>query len=242
MKHPFLVTMTGPNDQTDPFTLAAMSAEYPFVEWGILVSASQEGSARFPSLAWIRRLQDVAAHNPMNLCMHVCGRWVRRLLVGDYELPFGNIHGFQRMQLNFHDEHVEFDAAALAHRLKALDRTTIFQIDQTDGNKVMDAVIALGQGVRAVPLFDTSGGAGILRDHWPKPSTLGESGTLVAHGYAGGLGPENLAKELPKIAIAAGNTPYWIDMETRVRSKDDQVFDLHKVRACLEIARDTLPL
>lgn len=236
MNAPFLVTMTGPNDATDPLALAELSAEFPFVEWGILVSASQEGSARFPSRDWIHQLQRVAGVSQMNMCMHVCGRWVRKILIGEWEVPFDLEAGFQRMQLNFHDERVSYAAPMLADLLQRLAvESVIFQIDQTDGNKVMDD--ALMRGVNAVPLFDTSGGAGILRESWPKPMTRGALGAFVSHGYAGGLGPQNLATELPKIAVAAGDVPYWIDMETRVRSHDDQVFDLAKVRACLEIAR-----
>jgi hypothetical protein len=93
-------------------------------------------------------------------------------------------------------------------------------------------------------------GAGILPREWPKPIYLdvhpGDDGCGVQqhryHGYAGGLGPDNLAEQIPLIlAAAAGNEHtaegrIWIDMETRVRSSDDRTFDLAKVRRCLEIA------
>ena len=61
----------------------------------------------------------------------------------------------------------------------------------------------------------------------------------ILHGYAGGLGPDNIESELQRIAAAAGDAPFWIDMETRVRSDNDEQFDLNKVRRCLEI---TAPL
>jgi len=57
------------------------------------------------------------------------------------------------------------------------------------------------------------------------------------HGYAGGLGPENLAEQLPLIGQAAGDCRIWVDMESRVRSDNDRQFDLAKVRKCLEIAK-----
>jgi phosphoribosylanthranilate isomerase len=57
------------------------------------------------------------------------------------------------------------------------------------------------------------------------------------HGYAGGLGPDNLAHEIPRIAKAAGDARVWLDMESGVRSNNDKQFDLDKVLQCLEIAK-----
>lgn len=91
----------------------------------------------------------------------------------------------------------------------------------------------------AVPLFDISGGAGILPDAWPTAHTyrmsIGQEGYF---GYAGGIGPENIAEQLPKIARAAWPFPYWIDMETRVRSEGDRVFDPLKVVQCLDASQE----
>lgn len=82
----------------------------------------------------------------------------------------------------------------------------------------------------AVPLFDTSGGAGIVPRVWPIPLA-----SIPYHGYAGGLGPETLERELERIAEAAGDTRVWIDMERRVRSEDDERLDLDKVRRVLAL-------
>jgi len=54
-------------------------------------------------------------------------------------------------------------------------------------------------------------------------------------GYAGGLGPDNLKKELAKIHRLAGSRAYWVDMETKLRT-DDDAFDLAAARRCLEIS------
>jgi phosphoribosylanthranilate isomerase len=67
-------------------------------------------------------------------------------------------------------------------------------------------------------LFDRSGGL------WP-PHPGGDR--LV--GYAGGIGPDNVADVLEQIGATG---PYWIDMESGVRTDDR--FDLGKCRRVCE--------
>jgi phosphoribosylanthranilate isomerase len=75
-------------------------------------------------------------------------------------------------------------------------------------------------------LFDPSGGRGIEPFSWPVPP-LG-----ARMGYAGGIGPDNLLDVLR--AIGPVESPFWIDMESGVRTDDR--FDLAKARAVLETA------
>jgi hypothetical protein len=61
------------------------------------------------------------------------------------------------------------------------------------------------------------------------------------YGYAGGLGPENVAAQLPIIDAHRSGPglpliPYWIDMETKIRDEQERL-DLSKVRTVLEICR-----
>jgi len=142
------------------------------------------------------------------------------------------------MQLNFHAENTQCIAPKFFAALRTLNpRQFIFQIDGANGNQHLESLYAENDdgSVDAVPLFDISGGAGILPAQWPKPQYMSTDTDHCYHGYAGGLGPDNLETQLPLIAEAAGNTRIWIDMETRVRSSDDRQFDLQKVRRCLEI-------
>jgi len=243
------VTITGADDSIAPKALLGLSEDYPFVEWGILVSKTQEGGPRFPTRLWIRELVESAPAD-MKLSLHVCGRWVRRLMVGDdellrdvgYEAP--SLTRFQRVQLNFHAErHDVLVGEAAALFLRTMPRQQIIvQMDGTANEDLLGMLCA--RGVAAVPLFDTSGGAGVVPGEWPRPFP-----GIEYHGYAGGLGPDTLTRELPRIAEAAvfpspGENPelsrgtdarIWIDMERRVRSADDQQFDLARVRRCLEI-------
>jgi hypothetical protein len=48
----------------------------------------------------------------------------------------------------------------------------------------------------------------------------------VRCGYAGGLGPANVADELPRIAAAAGARDFWIDMASSLREPGSGAFSL----------------
>lgn len=81
-----------------------------------------------------------------------------------------------------------------------------------------------------MPLFDVSGGIGVVPESWPKPFKD------VYCGYAGGLGPTTIVEQLKRIEQVVGDCEIWIDMETRIRSENDAVFDLGKVVECIELA------
>lgn len=236
------VTITGADDSIRPADLIPLTWRFPFVEWGILLSRKQEGNPRFPSLKWIEELWDIRkrlAPVVFNLSGHLCGSWVRDIVRGRFtfetERPSIALL-FQRMQLNFHGENFEnIDINAFGEVLANFDNPCeyIFQMDGVNDD--------LGRGICATgvsidPLFDVSGGAGVLAKRWPYP--LGPY-----CGYAGGLAPENLQEQLLLIKTAADygsfegeNQRIWIDVETKVRSNNDRQFDLDKVTEFLEIA------
>ena len=234
------VTITGADDSVSIGRLHGLSKKFPFVEWGILYSKSQIGGNRFPSETWFNDLHALAGE--IKLSLHLCGSVVRDLLVGINSMPLGLLPflpKYQRIQLNFHAENAKCDPVYFYRALKDLrnEHQYIFQIDGSNGNEHMESVWAadVDAMLNCVPLFDISGGAGILPNQWPKPEYMANDTDHIYHGYAGGLGPENLEQQLPLIAEAAGNTRIWIDMETKVRSNNDRQFDLDKVAACLEI-------
>ncbi len=230
---PSLVTITGADDSVEPERLIELSLRYPFVEWGILVSKKHEGSPRFPSRDWVVKFSNLAAKNRTNVSMHICGRWVRDLLMGvlDWkELPAVS-YVCQRIQINTHAEpHISM--VAFIDNLKVKHCEFIFQFDGVNDHLFH---AARGMGVRAAVLFDKSGGAGILPDVWPEPLAAEKA---IWCGYAGGLGPDNLRNELAKINRASGNSPCWVDMERRVRVDDDSALDLDKVQQVLSIVED----
>lgn len=239
------VTITGPDDSIRPEDLIPITKEFPFVEWGILFSESRIGGPRFPSVEWMFALQEVAKANRLPLSLHLCGHYVRQILMGETpQAVWTFIDAYARVQLNFRAERNRCKPTECARALLAFSKQRkqfIFQIDGERGNDHLDAVIledkaTIPGDIDIVGLFDVSGGAGILPRKWPTPINSVD-GVLDYHGYAGGLGPDNLAEQIPLIAEAAGDCRIWIDMETKVRSRDDGQFDLVKVRQCLEIAK-----
>lgn len=83
MRLPERVTITGADDKTSIADILELSAEFSFVEWGILVSHRQEGTYRFPSRDWIDRFKEAAFNAKLQVSTHLCGRWVRELLLAN---------------------------------------------------------------------------------------------------------------------------------------------------------------
>lgn len=220
------VTITGADDSTSIPELVDLSAEFPFVEWGVLVSKKQEGGYRFPSRHWAERFANVAAVNRLNLSTHVCGRWVREMFTGELqwdELPVC-IEASQRAQINTHAERHVSTMGLIDSLQKLESKEFIFQWDGVNSHLTY---AALAYGCKVSALFDLSGGAGVLPSYWPKPVEA------FWCGYAGGLGPFNVIEQ---VGIIEGvcDKPYWIDMERRVRTEDDSALDMQSVRKVLK--------
>lgn len=224
----YRVTITGADDSTSIPALVDLSAEFPFVEWGILISKRQEGGYRFPSREWISRFSGVSLVQCMNVSTHVCGSWVRQMFVGEIdwaELPHC-IDVCQRVQINTHAERHVSTTGLVKSLLERKDKQFIFQWDGVNNHL---AYAALSHGLNTSALFDTSGGAGILPGDWPAPLAQFHCG------YAGGLGPDNVERQIQKIKAVCSKS-FWIDMERRVRTDDDSALDLVAVRKVLELS------
>lgn len=224
------VTVTGADDSINPYDLVDLTKRFPFVEWGVLLSRSQEGAPRFPSTGWMEGLKKVASDNPMRLSGHLCGQWVRALCRGSNRFIAERptiADMFQRVQLNFHGDQHDVDEDGLVACLKDWGREEyILQFDNV--NNLLLGVLWHG-GLRASPLFDTSGGAGREPDEWPTP-------VAPYSGYAGGLRPDQVGRQYRRIELAAGPSRVWTDIETHVFSSDGRQFDLAKVEEYLTAA------
>jgi len=219
------VTATGADDSVDGIEeLFSISEQFPQVEWGILVSRNNAGCPRFPSMNWLQELSDAVRRYPnkLNLSVHLCGTWVRQIFLEGKADVFDYVPMdiFKRVQFNFHAQHhhVDKEAAVAFLKEKFSQYELIFQCDG-----VNDALINLctEAGLVAYPLYDQSGGAGIIPDSWP--TATGYSG------YAGGLSPANVVYELLRIEEARNGYEVWVDAETKLRCDNDRVFDLDLV-------------
>ena len=229
------VTITGADSRTDIQDLLVLSEQYPFVEWGILMSPKHQGFSRFPCKKWMRQFANACLFSrDVRVSLHLCGAYVRGLMAGgnpSWGDPTMMWDVARRVQLNFHGEPHDADSHNFGKRLFAHpDIQWVFQMDGTPNEEHF--YWALGSAFEAVPLFDTSGGAGKLPPRWLAASVT-QNNRLIYHGYAGGLGPDVLAEQLPLIEEAAGDAPFWIDMEGHVRT--DEVLDMAKVDKVLSI-------
>jgi len=236
------VTITGADNGVRPSDLADLSRQFAFVEWGILFSPRRQSAPRYPSRSWVDELCQVAAMTPsMQLAAHLCGAWVRDLVLDtEFTWKAANPAAFaacKRIQLNFrgnfHRKGPGFESVLLdecPREIGPLARPGKHFIFQCDGQHDDVPQELCPWLVGSAPLFDASGGTGVSPGSWPEP-------WHDPCGFAGGLGPENLMEQLNKIAQVAGDRQVWVDMETRVRSEDDLDFDLVKVRSVLEQAR-----
>ena len=221
MPDPFICTLTGVDEHTPIHKIARLQRQYPFVEFGVLVSPKRAGTGRYPSYQWIDALLSDGAISRRQMALHVCGEAVERLLSGAPDDMDRLSRLTRRVQLNFRY------SPALRDRLAKLiyerpGATFITQYNEANCD-VWNECPAPNHQV----LFDRSGGRGITPDGWSVPHSRAQ------FGYAGGLGPENLAQQLPRIHAAAAGHNYWIDMESGLRTEDR--FDLDKAEQVLEI-------
>lgn len=229
------VTITGADDSIQPRDLLTLQQEFPFVEWGILLSRTSQGQTRFPSFDWLLTLRHFkqAEGNSLALSAHLCGAWVREILFGKHEfiqeLTPSVWNMFDRVQINTHAQRHSYNEQAIGLLNTLGNKEFIFQYDNVNTELPK---LAREYEVNHSALFDLSHGIGKLPLAWPDLL----SGTKC--GYAGGLSPDNLKQQIERIEGKAGDTPIWIDMETHVRSNNDEQFDLAKVRQCLEIASE----
>jgi len=220
------ITLTGVDDHTNLAELANLSERFPLVEWGFLYSPKRQGhGGRYPSVATLlnafRTLPDT-----VRIALHVCGAGVPNLLANEAEVT-GLVEAVAarggRVQLNFSQSRGGIDLDALS---TLLDRYPSLKVI-TQHNDANEGVWKRLCGhANYVALFDSSGGRGVERSAWPAPLHG------IHCGYAGGLGPDNLAMELTRIRAAASGHPHWIDMEGKLRTEDD-TFDLQRAEACL---------
>lgn len=213
------VTITGADDLVDPADLAALSAEFPFVEWGILFSAKRVGTSRYPSTDWTRRLKHVA-RPAMHLSAHLCGRYVHALSAGAAEVIYlFKESPFSRIQLN------GFTGSLDTLRGVAEGHAAEFIIQVGQESNLSAWAHADTPSIRVSALFDPSGGRGIEAFRWPRPVPG------LRLGYAGGIKPSNVLDVLRDIGPVEQD--FWIDMESGVRTNDDRL-DLGLVREVLE--------
>jgi phosphoribosylanthranilate isomerase len=218
------ITLTGVDDATDlDAILSAASSHQPgLVEWGVLYSTSNAGRPRYPSRSTIDKIARLCEGVPTApFALHICGRSVADF-IASREHVSEIARAFPRVQINFAAP--KHDLVALRRLIEVNPRRAFITQRNTANFNLWPAFADLPNHAY---LFDASGGRGVQRMAWP-------AAMLNARcGWSGGLGPDNLEAQLPRIHAAA-RLPYWIDMESGLRDEADQL-DLGRACRCIEI-------
>lgn len=220
------ITFTGADNQTDIKEMIQLSFDYPHVEFAILFSKNKSGVERYPDAKWVKNLLDNAPPH-MNLAAHLCGQWVDDITKGNMSFLDIDIfrEKFKRIQLN-----------CTGKRLNSIYNSNVFEQLHKYSNQfilggnyknVYPNLDNLKEG-HICPLFDCSGGKGILSS-WQKPFTFKDK--PIYCGYAGGLNPGNVKEEVIKIK-ELGEFDFWIDAETGLR--ENSQFSLEKCKSFIK--------
>ena len=233
------VTLTG-IDEGVPFdALYEMARRHPYVEFGVLYSNSQQGMARYPTMAWLDSLAGQLQAKPgLQLSLHVCGSAIFNLLSDEGHVS-DLARAFPRLQLNFICR--GHPIRQLKELLGRFPKKTI--ITQHNRSNEMLWHQLTDKPNHAV-LFDSSGGRGIEPEQWPAPLIFTPKVFLSKDksplcGYAGGLGPDNIAGHLRQIDQLANGASFWLDMEGKLRNANDR-FDLVIAQRCLDAVESVL--
>lgn len=203
------LTFTGIDTQTDPGRIRSIHQQHPRTEFGILVSGHSGEHNRYPPIDVVRTW--AASHGgEIPLALHLCGPWARFALSAELDDGLlGLCDGFGRVQINSGGT----DYAAVNSFAEAVSaRQVILQrrgpVDHATGSGELHPKIVF--------LHDRSGGRGVSSvGSWDRPPA-----EHLTTGYAGGLGPDNIAQA---VSFANRHPAHriWLDMESRVRDSDD---------------------
>lgn len=239
------VSLSGADEKTDLAALCRLANEYPEAEFAVLYHPGKFGSPRYPSPEWLDKLwrlfdagQTCLTYD--SFAIHLCGTIIEDIVAGRAAAnlkAMGEVWSmFGRVQLNgagpLRGKHRDLAAAsAMADSLQGIPswhrKKFIVQMDGVHDHWLTRLSEA---GFQTEALFDRSCGRGMRPDGewpWAFPKTR--------CGYAGGLSLENLEVQISKISERSAGKPFWIDMESSLRTMG--LFDLDKAEAVLKLVR-----
>ena len=198
MQAPSFVSFVGVDDLSLLSDLQALSERYP-LEWGIVIDGPETTSQIAASLDLQRSFLQAKA---LRWSAHICGSEATKILCDPDGVEIA-LDGVERIQLN-HSRHgsTHQQIRAAAHFSRRIGTSVVLQCQ---------GAFPAFEGVDW--LFDASFGTGLAPAWWP---TLPEAPRPFC-GYAGGIGPSNVAEVVRNINAMPGQR-YWIDMESGIRT------------------------
>jgi len=231
----------GADDSCDPWLLQLVSSKHPYVEWGVLFRPDREGQPRYATWKWVQHLACVNARTGrrMRLAAHLCGSRVPEVLSGDatFVKQLAKF-GFGRVQVNataingVDTSNLSAAAEGLAAAMRAVPEVE-WIVQLNDETQPLFDGLAVDPPANMSLLFDKSCGTGVSSGSLPPPHAS------IPSGYAGGMGPANIAEKLTELATVAPGRGVWVDMESSLRATVDgaDVFSVAKCFECLQNAK-----
>lgn len=221
-----LCTFTGVDGKTDLNRIIKLHEKYQFLEFGVLYTNSPDDKdERYMSPSIAERVVEYLSWSGVYTALHICGRAVDDFLSGENNV-LSAASKARRIQLNFKADKCEFSPAAINKIIMARSPTKIITQHFPSNFSLYQDITAENHQI----LHDLSAGRGIATEFWQKPFPDKPTG------YAGGLGPNNIANEIGKISTISGDQNCWIDMESGVRKNGYFSLDL-----CEEVAKIVAP-
>jgi len=232
----------GADDSVNPRLLALLAHSYPLVEWGILFRPDKEGSPRYATLDWVRRLSAILKNDStrkVRLAAHLCGSHVNDLLTSSIRSSSAESidgflarlyeWGFRRVQVNATavngvdtDDLAKESTVCSFLRTVSSHRRLEFIVQKNEETEPLWlGLLAAERQENVVFLHDESKGTGkVARGGWC------EDGRFVSTlrrtvGFAGGIKPSNVQTAIQNAIEAcdkSGAKEFWIDMESGVRT------------------------
>ena len=234
------ITCSGTNEHTDIQGLVNLLSTYQQAEAGIQIW-EDKCAAHMPRYHWIKELHAYLNDKKqiVNLAAHINRGWVEGFCAGNLAPELEEILNLQdyqgnkfikRLQLNFKiGREKKPDINRLIDTIKRFPKQRVILSYNSSNAELINQIYS--QGIMFDVLFDASFGAGIM----PKEREKAAFSDRL-QGYAGGLGPDNIADELAKIsAVTPKNAEIYIDAQGRLED-DNQHLSLEKCHAYISNA------
>jgi hypothetical protein len=210
------VTFAGLDETADLEKLKEIRSLYFTVEWGVRLAVEHQGrETGFPDIDWIRKLAP-----ELNLSAQLRGKSAADFLQGD-DAELMTCYGacwaqFRRIQI---DSPKHMDAVDLPKLIGLLaknpEKQIVFRV-RDQNLDIADALVA--QGIPCATLFDQSEAQDPTQKKWPKGVER-----FAGCGYAGGLGPDNIYKQLSPILNAAQSAErWWVEIDSSLRTPEEE--------------------
>ena len=245
------VTITGVDQFVDYNKLALLSLQYPFVEWGFLLSYPAQVASithNFVNCELVDKFYTaMLAYNVYpSIALHVCGDAARVLITGipiadkNYSLDIATIlnmpitHYLDRLQLNFSKKALAVDLDSLSSSIQYLRKTNprlrIIVQHNKYSKELWKSLYRKGIEVDLIEKYIVGSelGSGI--------ESIVESVHGIYCGYSGGARFYDII-EIFKVMQKKGEGIYWVDCDRAVRDEEGRM-DVDKVEELLKIAKN----